>query len=129
MERRQKEDRKNNIVIRETKKEQVVTRSAVENLLEKVSKEGSKVKWVRPIKGKEVIPVEKRRQRFGRTKEEEEQKKKRKKRGTTEEEIWKNKKKVVGLQNKEEKAKIWKNEHKLKGSNIFFDDDLTRGKR
>ena len=36
---------------------------------------------------------------------------------------------VVELQNREEKAKIWKNKYKLKGSNIFMDDDLTKEER
>ena len=33
---------------------------------------------------------------------------------------------VVGFHNKAEKTKIWKNKHKLKGSNIFIDDDLMK---
>ena len=36
---------------------------------------------------------------------------------------------VVGLQNREGKAKIWKNKYKLKGSNIYIDDDLTKEER
>ena len=91
VERQEREDRKNNVVIRGMKEEEVVTRLVVENFLEKVLKERSKVKWVRPTKSKEVI--------------------------------------VVGLQNREEKAKIWKNKYKLKGSNIFIDDDLTKEER
>ena len=74
VERQEKEDGKNNIVIRAMKLEEVVIRSVVENFLEEVLKERSKVKWVRPTKSKEVI--------------------------------------VVGLQNREEKAKIWKNKYK-----------------
>ena len=91
MERQEKEDRKNNVVIRGMKEEEVVTNSVVENFLEDVLKERSKVKCVRPTKNKEVI--------------------------------------VVGLQNREEKEKIWKNKYKLKGSNIFNDDDLTKEER
>ena len=36
---------------------------------------------------------------------------------------------AVGLQSREEKAKIWKNKYKLKGSNIFIDDDLMKEER
>ena len=36
---------------------------------------------------------------------------------------------VMGLQNREEKVKIWKNKYKLKGSNTFIDDDLAKEER
>ena len=36
---------------------------------------------------------------------------------------------VVGLHNTDDKTEIWKSKHKIKGSNIFTDDDLTKDKR
>ena len=44
VERQEKEDRKNNVVIRGMKEEEVVTRLVVENFLEEVLKERSKIK-------------------------------------------------------------------------------------